>query len=188
MRYIVPLLAMWLSATAVEGVSIGVFGENGCSFCDLVIPNGETRTAYVMIAHAPSGVTNAYLRIIGVPVGWTATATPVSGITTFGDPLGPLGGGVAFPSIRFGGCLPIYTLAITATTAEENVVLHVVAPEPPVLPPGTDCPSIRECSVEPCPFTQPTCVIGSPLFINNTGFCEVATRPTQWTAMKELFR
>src|SRR5262245_4528567 len=125
-----------LLATRAEGASIGIFADPACTSCNLAIPDGGTATAYVTantdgLPSWVTGIVGAEFRIVGLPPGWLATATPSSlTVISTGDPTGPVGAQILLAPPQLGSCIPLYSISITATTPLSDVVLQVTHRNP----------------------------------------------------------
>lgn len=174
--------------------SIGLFNDAECASCNLTIANGGSAQLYLRftdISGLPSFVTGfsgAEFRVEGLPVGWSAVVTPnpLSNLV-IGDPFSGSGVVIGFPAGIQETCIDLFSVVITATTAESDVVLNVQAHNPPTHPQGDDCPSMYPSCDGVCPFTPPLCVGGGQLFINSPTDCNVAVRESTWAEIKELY-
>jgi hypothetical protein len=169
-----------------SAASIGIFGADDCSTCDLSIAEGETRTIVIAVVNASHAVAGASVRVEGLPSGWTATAVPPVGSGFAGNPFGPNGGVVGFSFPQLSDCIRLYTVQIHATSTVQDALLRVVAPLPPFTPPN--CPAIVPCINDPCGEDPPQCVIGGTLLINSSVGCTVGTTDVPWGAVKSLFQ
>jgi hypothetical protein len=174
-------------APAAFAVSIGIFGAEDCSTCDISIAAGETRTIVISVVNPSSPVTAANFRVSGLPNGWTATAVPPVGSGIGGNPFGPNGGVVSLPpGPQPSDCVRLFTVQLHATTNAQDVALRVVSALPPFAPPN--CPAVYfACPSEPCD-DPPQCVAGGTLLINSSFGCTVGTTNSSWGTIKALFQ
>lgn len=187
MRIAVATLIFAMSyAPAASAASIGIFGAEDCSTCDISIAAGETQTIFISVANAPNGVIGASLRVEGLPSGWTAVAVPPVGSGHAGDPFGPNGAVVGFSFPQLSNCVRLYTVQLHAATTVQDVALRVVAAQPPLVPPN--CPSVVPCPNDPCGDDPPQCVTGGTLLINSSVGCTVGTTDIPWGLVKSLFQ
>jgi hypothetical protein len=125
----------------------------------------------------------AELRLQGLPSGWTAVASPTPAASVaIGNPV-TCGGIVAFTQAQFGECIPLYTVQVTAGSTEENVLLSIGGACTPQHP-GYACANV----VLPCHEPITVCATVSGLAINGPDPCQVSTKSSTWSAMKDLFR
>ena len=175
---------------------IALYAEAGCGSCNVVIPSGETRDIFIVAdTDWPWGISAAELRVAGLPSEWTYVVTPGPATNvSIGDPMGPVGANVAFPIAMHGNCILLYRVAITATTAVSDVMLTIVARNPPGSP-QYPCPRLipswclssasPEDAASACFVSY--CVTGRPLWINSDQDCVVATAPVDWSAVKQTY-
>ncbi len=158
------------------------------------IPVGTASTLYVVArAAGPTlcGITGAELRVVGMPEGWLASATiPPNGIA-LGDPLGSVGGNMAYTSCQSPAAGPVllYTISTFATTAVTDHVVAITARTPPANP-IFNCPLVTLCDQ---PMYTIVCMAGSQATINPSAgaTCDpptVGVQPRTWTAVKAFYR
>jgi hypothetical protein len=131
------LAALLVASQGVAG-SIGVYADPGATRCNLSIAQGQSAVVHVVGRTSSSdpfgGDVNAgECRIVGVPPSWLATAIADPALTAvFGDPLGD-GAVFAWGVVR-AGVIPIFTIALTATTEVQNLEFQVTRHVNPDLP------------------------------------------------------
>ena len=187
------LLALAALLVASQGVagSIGIYADPGATQCNLSIAQGQSAVVYVVGRTSSSDPFGGYVnegecRIVGVPPTWLATAIADPALTAFfGDPLGD-GAIFGLGAVR-AGLIPIFTIALTATTEVQNLEFQVtrhVNPSPPFGYPTT-CPWFLYVCGEACDITG-TCVDGVSLVVN--GACTTSVEGTTWSRMRGLYR
>jgi hypothetical protein len=100
--------------------------------------------------------------------------------------LGDLFGGranIGFPSAQSGDCTLLYTVEITATSQGDDVVLQVAAGDPPSVPENNFPLLVRANS----PLDDVVRADAGAIFINSATDCTVATQPTTWSQVKQLY-
>jgi hypothetical protein len=165
-------------------------GEHACG--DIAV--GVPATLYVVARRAgPAlcGVVGAELRIVGLPPEWIASAAIPPGSISLGDPLGPVGGDMAYSSCQAppGSPVLLYTISIFATSAVSDRVVEVTARTPPANP-NFNCPLVTLCDV---PIYSIVCLNGSQARINppagtDCGDVTVGVEPHSWSGVKALYR
>jgi len=185
----VGILVMSIASFAFQdslAASIGLYGSSDCSTCSVMLPAGGSTQIYIAAdgSGIPYGIEGAEFRATGLPVGWTAVSTPAPAASVaIGDPFGS-GANIAFSFDQFGSCIALYSVVITANSAESEVRLRVERADPPSRPQYA-CPLL----VANCPACTPTiCVSGGEMLVNSTLGCTVATEAVSWGALKSLFR
>ena len=181
------------------------FDPKGNRMCGQ-IPAGTPATLYVVAQLAgPTlcGITGAELRVVGIPADWIATATP-AGAVSLGDPLGPVGGNVAFTSCQSPAKGPVllYTISLFATSSVTDHTIEVIARTPPTNP-SFDCPLVTLCDA---PLYSIVCMERSRAVVNSRadGTCGREHRPSAlgpearelpqslatstWSTIKRLYR
>lgn len=136
----IALLGIAAALLQSDGVAAGydytiaLHSDAVCASCNVTIPMGDTRDIFIVLdTNDPWGVSGAELRVAGLPAAWTyvVTPSPASNVS-IGDPMGPVGSNIAFPThTGTGGCFVLYRVAVTATTAVNEIMLMVVARNPP---------------------------------------------------------
>lgn len=128
----------------------------------------------------PEEIHSGEFRISGIPSLWQSVATPASYVFALGD---PFGGGISFGLLEQQSqpCIPIFTVTLTATTQEIDVVLSVEPRDPPTV---FDCVVLGLCN----PLCDTAlCVDGGKLFINSFDNCLVSVQEMTWSALKSLY-
>lgn len=166
---------------------MALYADAPCNSCNLSIPLGETRDMFIVAdTDYPRGITGAELRVAGLPAGWTYVVIPnPASNVNIGNPMDATGGNIAFPTgTGAGPCILLYRVAITATTVASDVMLRIVARDPPINP-AWACPLlVPHC--DEC-FWK-VCVNGRPLWINSGQDCVVGTTTATWSAIKSIYR
>lgn len=178
MRSVLLLLTSVLMSGEAAALQFGLYTDTECSSCNLTLANGETKTIYL----------NAFMELdplscfdplfYGVPAGWGAVAMPSPIVTQAEDPTaGPatICVGLFVPS----ECVTVYSIQLTATTTESDVLLTVAGPSGP-----TSCiPYYPECFM-----CEPLCVVRDTMTVNGEGDClKLALQADTWSAVKKLF-
>jgi hypothetical protein len=171
-------------------IAFDPLGEHRCG----VIPVGTISTMYVVARRAgPTlcGVTGAEFRVAGIPSDWFATLAIPPGCIIMDNPLGAVGGNIAFSSCQSPASGPVVfaTIAVYATSAVSDCVVEVLARNPPGNP-MFNCPLVTLCDA---PMYTIVCMAGSQGRINPSPgtFCDdvvVGVEPRTWTAVKGLYR
>jgi hypothetical protein len=186
-QFVVSALALVLAARsdACE-FDLALYSDAGCGSCNLSIEPGETKEIFI-VAEASAGgyIQSAEFRVAGLPPEWTYvfTPSPASNVS-LGDPMGPVGANIGFPLAVAGNCILLYRVAITATTAASDVMLDIVARNPPGRP-EANCPYIGDAGK--C-LGWWACVEGRPMWINSPNDCVVGASPVNWSAIKSIYR
>jgi hypothetical protein len=167
--------------------SIGMYATPDCMSSQLTLPSGETRTIYIRLDLTGFDFTEcsgAMFRIVGLPAGWLAswTANPIAEFAE--DPFSDTGANMGFSSPLGGTCTDLYTVQLTATTEQENVVLQVTAVA------SDACPWVHSwCYTPPCKYgPTPPCITAGAFFINCSHGCPVSVRPSTWAGLKKLYQ
>jgi hypothetical protein len=188
MKYVAAFLLILFGAlpnVAAQGVAIGLFADPDCSTCNLSIPQGETGTVYVAVRSGTILWGGAEFRVSGLPDNWIAVSTAVpEANVVLGTPFGSRAN-IGFPVEQSGDCSVLYTVEISATSAESELILRVVAGDPPSNP-IFDYPFLLPGSASPCDF----CVYradGGELLVNSSNYCTVAVDSETWSAIKKLY-
>ena len=189
MKRCVLALACLSLSTSVEAASIGLYSDTGASDNILFVNPQETATIYAFAVTGASdptgGVDAGEFRIVGIPAGWVAAATPDPSLNVnlgnvFGD-------GVTFswPTLQF-GTFPILSIVLFATTQEEDVLVEVVKHVVPSMQWGAvlECPWLHFSCGDPCD-TAGICVDGNSLMINPRG---LSVEDRTWSQVRTLFR
>jgi hypothetical protein len=179
------LLLVALQGTAAHAASIGLFADQDCGSCNLVIPApGGSATLYIKAVDVwdfCQGTDGAEFRVVGLPNGWSAVSTPSpSGANSIGDPFGDGVNMAFFPALR-GNCISLFTVVLIgdATPATLRVERHAHPSNP-----NYACPNLRPG--EPCGGR--ICVGGGALFVNSDAACTVGVDPSSWAQVKELYK
>ncbi|MFQ5599756.1 MAG: hypothetical protein ACE5G2_04290 [Candidatus Krumholzibacteriia bacterium] len=186
----VGVAMIWsLSARTVLAASIGLFSTADCTSCNLTVPEGGSSTLYIRftgLSGLPwvNGLLGAEFKVTGLPDGWIAVSTrSAASYTAFGDPFGPTGASLGFPTPQTGDCINLYTVTLTSTSAAADIVLRVTKRTPPTNP---DFPCPR-ATVECGPCFPLICVGGGGLLINSETECTVAVEGSTWSRIKLLY-
>ena len=165
-------------------------GQRNCG----EIPVGTASTLYVVALTAgptQSGITGAELRVEGIPAGWVATATNPPSNIALGDPLGAVGGNMAYRSCQspLSGTALLYTISVFATTSVTDHAVAITARTPPSNE-NFDCPAVTLCDD---PVYTIACMAGSQARINQSAgtICDrspLAVESKAWAAMRDLYR
>jgi hypothetical protein len=131
-------------------------------------------------------MTGAELRVVGLPPEWPAAVTTPA-LLSLGDPLGPLGGNVAYADCQAGPVL-LYTISVFATTSVTDHVVQITARTPPANA-LFNCPLVTLCDV---PYFTIVCMAGSQARINPPpgAICDLPVLGVEartWTAVKNLY-
>jgi hypothetical protein len=162
------------------------------SDCTGTVPINTMVTWYIVAIlggdAAANGITGAEFRQVSTPGGWfmNAVPNPASSIS-IGDPLGPCGANLAFPSCQPGanGAVLLYTVSGFATTQVTNAWLaierHACTAQPPWL-----CPLLVICDA---PVYTMVCVPPGGFAIINGDHCVCcpAVDPASWSRVKALY-
>jgi hypothetical protein len=186
----ITALGMLLSCTpsVVLPCGIELHSDLDCSSCALHLNVGDTRSFYV--SALPEGfesnqfISGSEFRIVGLPDTWTYQIVPNPASVSEGDPLGPEGASVHFPSPPHSAaeCVLLYTIVVTATTSVQDLVLNVLG-KPSA---SVGCPFVRMgCTDSACDVL--VCAETTSLFINSQSECSTAVAPVSWQAIKQLF-
>jgi hypothetical protein len=129
-------------------------------------------------------LSGAEMRVEGLPEAWSAVSVPSPQANiALGNPFGS-GANIAFSSPPLGTCLLLYTVWVTANTAESDVTLKVMRHTTPSNPIYA-CPRIFiECG--PCDWFL--CSTGGEMFVNSNRSCNVGVDARAWTGIKGLYR
>jgi len=181
MLHTLALIAMCSTSTVAQ--TIGVYSDQECSTCPLSLDEGETTVFYVAaVPTDPFGFSAAEFRVLGLPDGWTYTLTPNPSATlVLGDPLGP-GTGIGFPAGQ-NGCTVLFSVEITASSQESDVLLEVAAHATPANA-NLNCAWI-DVACSPCDIF--ICVDTSPLWINGGDSCAVSVEHSTWGKVKQRY-
>lgn len=172
------LFVCLVTATEAEAVQFGLYTSADCSSCNLTIALGETKTLYLNATHLdPQSSSN--LQVHGIPETWVAVATPDPIVESGGDPTAGATW-VLVGNVDPAECVTVYTIELTATTVESDVLLTVSGPSGP-----TACiPYLPECFM-----CDPLCVAGGTMTVNAQGECQIVGIEAQtWGAVKQLYR
>jgi len=184
-RALVVVAVVVLASSGARAASIGIFSTPDCSSCNLVIPPGESRTLYIKVRSGSLRWSGAEFRVVGLPGGWAASSTPnPAALVVMGDPFGNRANVAGFQEAQSGNCTLLYTVEITATSSENDVVLRVAAGDPPSNP-EYDSPLLVPAADIPC-FCNYR-VAGGALFINSGTECTVSVVPSTWSQVKQLY-
>ena len=172
---------------------VGLYADDQCTSCRLEVGPGESDEFFVRFITDglpdQQFMTSAGFRIVGLPPGWTAVATPhPDAPVALGSVFGS-GANIAFSSARDQSCSLLYAVRLEAPAAAEvteGFVLEVRSPDPPSIP-ELECPWISvACALGPCDIVY--CVEGGRLFVNTPGDCTVDAESEPWSFIKALFR
>lgn len=170
--------------------SIGVYFDTQAADVCGISSIGVPITMYViaMLAGATAcGITGAELRIATIPSGWLGGASIPPNAISIGDPLGPVGGVMAFTTCQGGGSVLLYTISLFPTTTVVNHPIDVLKRNPPTNG-NFQCPLITLCDnpqyTIACVERGPTAFI-NPSSGNACGLVAIESRT--WGSVKRLY-
>ena len=185
MRFLKSALVVLLLAAPASShaLSIGLFADPECGSCNLDTSPGIPQSFYVCIVVGnsdPLDVQGGSLRISGVPAEWNPIATPFPYVIAFlvTDPF-VNGFEFGFLTKQESACIPVLTVALTPTTADEHVFTVAEHLDLPI-----QCPTLALESQ----MGHYVCTDGGTMFVNSSANCSVAVEESTWTSIKALFK
>ncbi|MFQ5599463.1 MAG: hypothetical protein ACE5G2_02785 [Candidatus Krumholzibacteriia bacterium] len=144
--------------------------------------------AYISLARGYRALefTGVEFRVVGWPSDWIAVCDPnPSANIVLGDPFGETGVNIAFPQCQTGNCVTLCTVTVMATAIVPDIVLSVVARDPPSNR-YFDCPHITACDA---PAYTAICVLAGDVLVNSSyDPCLGAVESNTWSGVKGLYR
>ena len=186
LRLLVSSACLAASSSARSQV-LGVFMDQAGENCDITAPEGVVTQCYLLLKSpgVVDGVSMIELAIRGLPDGWYGFIDVCPPCMVY-LPSG-FGDGANLP--LFLGChegdpialAPVY---LFPTSEVHDAILAVEAMKRPT-DPNFSCQQIELCDN---PALTRVCVRGGTSRVNGTEHCAVSTKPSSWSAYKQLYR
>lgn len=166
--------------------SIGLYFNSDATDCDAGIAVGSPFEVHVVARlgtdAGSNGIQGALFRITGFEPSWMPTFTPnPQADLVIGDPLQCFAA-IAFPVCQKTGLVSLGTIQATMMPPATPHTLRIASSCDPSDP---DYPFYLVLCDAPV-YTKLPCLAGEAFL--NGGTCSVATIPTTWTTVRELFR
>ena len=186
----IMMLSACFPATDARSSSIVVsFTPDGFD-CTATVPANTPVTWYLVAIlggdAAGNGITGAEFRQVSTPGGWFVNAIPnPAAVVNIGNPIGPNGANIAFPSCQTGPSVLLYTVTGFATTQVTNAWLAIERHATPNNP-NFACPLLVICDPPVFPLV---CVPpgGFAIINGDRCICCPAIEAKSWSGVKALY-